>query len=150
MRRSRLLPLLKSGRAPLLAGLAGVIALSACGTPQEQCIARNTRENRVLLNLLEEVEGNLARGYAWEKRQVTSTEWDTCTAVVRVRRGKNKGERELISRPCLRDVTETERFRVPIDPAAEVRKRNGLRERLAALAPQADAALRACRAAYPE
>lgn len=150
MPRIRLHPLAKSRRAPLLTGLAGVIALTACGTPQEQCIARNTRENRVLLNLLEEGEGNLARGYAWDERQVTSTEWDTCTAVVRVRKGKNKGDREVISRPCLRDVTETERYRVPIDPATEIRKRDGLRQRLAALEPQADAALRACRAAYPE
>ena len=120
--------------------------LASCGTPQEQCIARNTREIRTLSNLLREVEGNLARGYAWDERPVTSTEWRECRDVVRGKDGRTR----VIGRPCLRDVTEMERFRVPIDPASEARKRDGLRARIKAMTPQADAALKACRAAYPE
>ena len=129
-----------------LAPLAAVLLLAACGTPQQQCIARNTREYRIVSNLLEEVEGNLARGYAWEEREVSSHEWDDCPAIVR---GPG-GERHVVTRPCLRRVTETERFRVPIDPLTEARKRDGLIARKAALAPQAQAAVRACRSAYPE
>lgn len=133
-------------RNRVLMTLALTALLAACGTPQENCIARNTRENRVLMNLLEEVEGNLARGYAWDERTVTTTEWDTCPRVLR----DKDGNRHIVPEPCLRDVTDTERFRVPIDPAAEIRKRDGLRARLAALEPQASAVVRACRAAYPE
>lgn len=129
-----------------VAVLALTAALAACGTPQEQCVDRNLREYRTVARLLEGVEGNLARGYAWEERTVERTEWDVCTRVVR---GKD-GEPRAISRPCLREDTDTERFRVPIDPAAEARKRDGLRDRLAAMRPQAEAAVRACRAAYPE
>lgn len=120
--------------------------LAACGTPQQQCIAQNTREYRVVANLLAEVEGNLARGYAWEERTVTRTEWDDCPMRVRDRDGKPR----IGYRPCLRDVSDTQRYRVAIDPAAEERKATNLRARIAALKGPADAAVRACRAAHPE
>lgn len=123
-----------------------LLVLAACATPQEQCISRNTSEFRAVSRLLAEVEGNLARGYAWQERNVVRTEWDDCPAVMR---NKN-GERVIVARPCLRDVTDTERYRVPIDPAAEARKRDNLMARRNALAKQANASVAACRAAYPE
>lgn len=122
------------------------VTLAACGTPQQQCISQNTRELRVVSNLLSEVEGNLSRGYAWEERTVTRTEWDDCPTRVRDKDGKAR----VGYRPCLRDVSDTQRFRVAIDPAAEQRKAVNLRQRRAALTTQAEAAVRACRAAYPE
>ena len=122
------------------------VTLAACATPQQQCISRNTREYRVVSNLLADVEGNLARGYAWEERTVTRTEWDDCPMRVRDRNGKAR----IGYRPCLRDVSDTERYRVAIDPAAEQRKAANLRARVAALKGSAETALRACRAAHPE
>ena len=122
------------------------LALAACGTPQQQCIARNTDEYRTVSRLLAEVEGNLARGYAWDERVVTRTEFDTCPTVLRNR----DGERVLVQRTCWRDVADTERFRVPIDPVVEQRKAQNLRARLDALRPNAERAVQACRAAYPE
>ena len=130
----------------LTLAVIGCLALTACGTPQEQCISKNTRELRVVNNLLQEVEANLSRGYAWEERDVTRTEWRNCPVPVESAKGKYR----WVDRPCLRDVSDTERYRVPIDPAAEKRKAENLRARKAALARQAEAALRACRAAYPE
>lgn len=121
-------------------------ALAACGTPQERCISANTREYRVVSDLLAEVEGNLARGYAWEEREVTRTVFRDCSTVIR----DKDGDRHLVTRPCLDDVTDIERYRVPIDPAAEQRKRDNLQARLKALTPGAQAAVRACRAAHPE
>lgn len=126
--------------------LPALLILTACGTPQQQCISRNTREYRAVNELLAEVEGNLARGYAWDERQVTSLEWDDCPVVIRGR----GGEAGIVYRPCTRSVVDTERFRVPIDPMAEARKRDGLIARRAALEPAAEAVLRACRAAHPE
>jgi len=122
------------------------LLLAACGTPQEQCIARNTDEYRTVSRLLAQVEGNLVRGYAWDERIVTRTEFDTCPTI---RRNKD-GERVLVQRSCWRDVADTERFRVPIDPVVEQRKARNLRARLAELRPNADRAVAACRAAYPE
>lgn len=130
----------------LAPALLTCLALAACGTPQEQCIGRNTRELRVVSNLLAEVEGNLARGYAWQQREITRTEWRDCPVRVRGKDGKG----HWVGRPCLDEVTDTERFRVPIDPAAEQRKAANLRQRKAALAGQAERAVAACRAAYPE
>ncbi|WP_305802565.1 hypothetical protein [Paracoccus sp. MA] len=130
----------------ILLALMPVLVVAACGTPQEQCISRNTREYRTVSNLLAEVEANLARGYAWEERTVTRTEWDDCRHVWIDR----DGNRRLGYRPCLRDVVDTERYRVPIDPAAETRKRDNLQARKQALMPAARAAVDACKTAYPE
>ena len=130
----------------ILIGLLPVLIVAACGTPQERCISRNTSEYRTVARLLAEVEGNLARGYAWEERQITRTEWDDCPYVVR---GKD-GERRVLYRSCLRDVVDTERYRVPIDPAAETRKRDNLEARKTALSRPAARAVDACKAAYPE
>lgn len=127
--------------APLLLGLA------ACGTPQEQCINRSTRELRSLQSLLAEVEGNLARGYAYEEYEVPMTRWEVCGTETITR-----PDGTVIEKPqmCLEDYTITRSRQVAIDPAAEARKRDGLRAKIRALTPQAEAAIRACKVAYPE
>ena len=133
---------------PFFAAAAALplLVLAGCGTPQEQCIARNTGEYRAVSQLLAEVEGNLARGYAWEEREVTSTEWGMCE-----RLGRDKdGKMTILRSGCWRDVTDTERYRVPIDPAAEARKRDNLAAKKAALEGRARAVVEACRKAHPE
>ncbi|GEK67585.1 MULTISPECIES: hypothetical protein [Paracoccus] len=130
----------------ILLALMPVLVVAGCGTPQEQCISRNTREYRTVSNLLTEVEANLARGYAWEERTVMRTRWEDCRYVW----VDKDGNRRLGYRPCMRDVADTERYRVPIDPAAETRKRDNLLARKQALTPSARSAVDACKAAYPE
>ena len=120
--------------------------LASCGTPQERCISKNTREYRNVSRLLSEVEGNLARGYAWEERVVYDEILTQCRDYVRDREGNAR----VIYTPCWRDVSTTERFRVAIDPASEERKRANLAARKAELAEQAGVYVRACQAAYPE
>ncbi|WP_405405369.1 hypothetical protein [Paracoccus sp. Ld10] len=125
--------------------LAPVLALGACATPQERCISRNTSEYRTVSGLLAEVEGNLSRGYAWDERQVVRSRFAQCERVTR----DHEGNRHITTYGCWRDYVDVERFRVPIDPSAETRKRDGLAERQAALTRGANAAVTACRAAYP-
>ena len=122
------------------------LTLAACGTPQERCIAKNTSEYRSVARLLAEVEGNLSRGYAWEERQVVDTVLTDCR---RVRRD-SEGNAQVYYETCWRDVVDTQRYRVAIDPAVEQRKRDNLAAKLAQLNPRAAAAVSACRAAYPE
>lgn len=55
-----------------------------------------------------------------------------------------------VTRGCWRDYVDEERYRVPIDPLVETRKRDNLAARKAALAQGAASAVRACRAAFPE
>ena len=130
----------------ILLALMPVLIVAACGTPQDRCISRNTREYRTISSLLAEVEGNLARGYAWEERTVSRMEMDDCEVMVRDRDGR----RGFITRSCMRNVTDTERYRVPIDPAAEMRKRDYLAARKKTLTPPAMSAVNACKAAYPQ
>lgn len=126
--------------------LVAVALVASCGTPQEQCIRRGTSEYRTINRLLAEVEGNLARGYAWEERTVMRTELDDCPTVVRTK----DGGRAIVYRSCFRDVADTERYRVPIDPLVETRKRDNLIARKKALTPSARATVDACKVEYPE
>ncbi|MDO5641672.1 MAG: hypothetical protein Q4G26_04690 [Paracoccus sp. (in: a-proteobacteria)] len=126
--------------------LLPLLLLAACGTPQERCIARHTSEYRALSALLSETEGNLARGYAWEERTVSRMELESCPRIVRGR----DGEARVIDTSCWRRVADTERYRVPIDPAAEMRARDYLAEKLRIEAPRAQSAIGQCKAAYPE
>lgn len=130
---------------PFLPPMSALLILSACGTPQQQCITSSTAEYRVVSELLDEVEGNLARGYAWEERPVASLSWGTCGSLGRGPYYDGWG----VSGACMTNVIDTERVRVPIDPLTETRKRDGLIARRAALTPAAEAAVRACGAAHP-
>jgi hypothetical protein len=127
--------------------LAGLAFLAACGTPQEQCINRSTREIRALQKLLDETEANLARGYAWEDYEVVHWERDICGTVT-----LTQPDGTVIEKPrfCMRPHSETEQRRVAIDPVSEARKRDGLIAKIKALTPQAEANIAACKIAYPE
>lgn len=126
--------------------LSALLALTACGTPQQQCIRKHTSEYRNISQLLAETEGNLARGYAWEERIVTRTRWTECRDL-----GRDKDGKTIIRyRSCLRDYTDTERYRVAIDPLVEQRKRDNLAAKKRELEPRAAATVRACREAFPE
>ncbi|SOC10126.1 hypothetical protein [Rhodobacter maris] len=127
--------------------LFALIALAACGTPQERCIHRETRELRNLQSLLGEVEGNLARGYAYEEYEVPMTRWEVCGQDRITRADGTVIEK---SRMCLEDYSVTRTRQVAIDPATEARKRDGLRAKIKALTPAAENAVAACKATYPE
>lgn len=134
-------------RNTTLALLVLPLALAACGSPQERCISRNTSEYRTVSRLLAEVEANLARGYAWEERQVVRDRLTQCRNYARDRDGNVVA---IGYTPCWRDYVDTERYRVPIDPAAERRKRDNLAARKAALSDSAAAYVEACKKAFPE
>lgn len=126
--------------------LALVLGLAACATPQEACIGRETRELRVLDRLIAEQRATLARGYALVERTTWEREWRIC----------EPGQPATATTParpprwCWDQVPVTVTDRVPIDPAAEQRKLDGLQDRRAAEAARAERAVAQCRALYPE
>jgi hypothetical protein len=122
------------------------LILAACGTPQEQCINRETRDLRVVNRLIAETEGNLARGYAFE--EYTTFE----TAYVRCGFDPDDGDPATPRRPrlCLDRVPETERRPVAIDLGAEQRKLDSLLAKRRDLELQSARVVAACKAAYPE
>lgn len=123
--------------------------LAACGTPQEQCISRETRDLRTLDRLIAETEGNIARGFAYEERTTYRTTWVDCTPQPQL--PPHGGEVPPVKpRMCLDEVPETVRAPVAIDLQAEAQKLASMKARRAEMSRAADDRIRACRAAYPE
>ncbi|SPH24861.1 hypothetical protein DEA8626_03895 [Defluviimonas aquaemixtae] len=121
---------------------AFVLMVAACGTKQEQCIRTATREIRTLDHLTAEAEANLARGYAYEEREIVRHVWQRCD--------NGLFDPGHPRRMCFEPVFDTVRRPVAIDPAAETRKLDGLKARRAALVGPVSARIESCRVTYPE
>jgi hypothetical protein len=120
-------------------------ALAACGTPQEQCISRNTRDLRTVDRLIVETEGNLQRGYALETVTRYEDYWDTCLDRVVV--GDHVG---IQPRMCLRERSYTEQRPRAIDLNAEAQKLESLKVKRTELARAAAPVIAQCKVDYPE
>lgn len=119
--------------------------LAACGTPQEQCIARNTRDLRTVDRLITETEGNLQRGFALETVTRFEDYWGTC-----IERGTVGGELVALTRPCLQERSFTEQRPKAIDLNAEARKLESLKAKRGDLARDAKPVIAQCKAEFPE
>lgn len=122
--------------------------LAACGTPQENCIARVTRDLRVVESLISETETNLRRGYAMEEYTTYHPEWRECGPPIRKPRpGKPDA---IVPQMCLKQVPVTRERPKAIDLQAEAAKLQQLRIKRDQLARDAAPAIAQCRAQYPE
>jgi hypothetical protein len=124
-----------------LIGVAG-LALAACGTPQERCIARETRDLRVLDRLIAEIEGTLARGYALETETFVITQTVPCTV-----RGPDN---TLVTDWCDREEVLERTRPVAVNLDEERAKLRSMEARRTELARSAAGRVEACRATYPE
>jgi hypothetical protein len=120
-------------------------ALAACGTPQEQCISRNTRDLRTVDRLIAETEGNLDRGYAFETITVYEDYWTACPVPAPV-----DGQPAPKPRMCLDERPVTEQRPKAIDLNEEAQKLDSLKAKRNQLARQAEKVIAACKAQYPE
>lgn len=127
------------------------LVLVACGTPQEQCIARETRDLRVVEKLIAETEGNLTRGYAFEEITISRPVWVQCAPVVLPAPVEGAPPTPPPSpRLCLEDEEETVTRPKAIDLASEQSKLSGLKTKRKQLSAAADRSIAACQKAYPE
>ena len=133
-------------RAPLFALV--LLSLAACGTPQERCIQRETRDLRIVDRLIGETETNLRRGYALEEVTVWRTQWVLCD--VQPRSALKEGEAPPPPRMCLEDVADTVTRPKAINLAQEREKLAGLQDKRQDLARAAESASAQCRASFPE
>lgn len=124
--------------------LAPLLILTACGTPQEQCIGGATRDIRVVDRLISETEANLARGYGYEEVTVFMPEWVDCTP------HPTAANPNPPPQMCFEDVPQTSRKAVALDLNAEAAKLKSLKAKHAQQAKAAEAAIRQCKAQYPE
>lgn len=118
------------------------LVLAGCGTPQEQCTRSATRDLRTLDNLIAATETSLARGYAYEEREITRWAWVRCY--------DGPYDASRLRTRCWEPYNDVVREPVAIDPVAEARKLEGLKARRAALVKTAMDAVEDCRARYPE
>ena len=125
--------------------LPALLFLTACGTPQEQCINRNTRDLRTVDRLIAETQGNLDRGFAYEDITVYRDVWVYCARPVVA-----EGEPAPPPRLCRDERAETVTRPKAIDLAAEAVKLEGLIAKRRQLARAAEPLIAQCKAAYPE
>lgn len=124
--------------------LPPLLALAACGTPQEQCISANTRDLQVVDRLIRETEGNLARGYGYERVTTYEPRWIDCTP--RPTEAVPEPERQM----CFDRVPVTVRKEVALDLNAEAAKLKSLQTKRSSLAKAAESVIAQCKARYPE
>jgi hypothetical protein len=119
-----------------------LVALAACATPREQCIADATRDTRILSSLINETQANLSRGYALEERQDVRTRTRFC-------RGENS-DGTTFKYPCNETETFTTTQPVAIDLSAEQAKLRSLEERFASTQVISNQVVLQCIAIHPE
>jgi hypothetical protein len=138
MRRLFLLPLLA--------------LLAACGTPQERCIARETRDLRVLERLIATTQADIARGYAIEEFTIYEDYWSTCYRQVAgpAPAPGQTAQPVLQPYPCLKERAVTRTRPKAIDLNAERAKLASMEEKRRDLARAAEASIAQCRVQFPE
>ncbi len=130
------------------AGLAILLLLAACGTPQEQCIQRETRDLRTLDRLIAETEANIERGYALVEVQTVDLVPDLCYREGPRNPDGTRGRAVPFS--CFSRELDTELRPRAIDLNVERAKLASMRDKRISLARQAESATAQCRAIYPE
>ena len=118
--------------------------LAACGTPQEQCIAANTRNLQVVDRLIRETQGNLTRGYGYETVTAYQPQWIDCTP------RPTEANPEPARQMCFEQVPVSIRQEVALDLNAESAKLQSLQDKRKTLAKAAEGVVAQCQAKYPE
>ncbi|NPD14117.1 hypothetical protein HOY34_02755 [Xinfangfangia sp. D13-10-4-6] len=130
------------------AALLVLTTLAACGTPQEQCISRNTRDLRTVEKLIAETQGNLDRGYAIDRYEVTVPDWQPCIRYIPGT--KEDPTPRPVSTTCRTWDTETRTRPRTIDLAQEAKQLAQLKDKQRQHIIRAQSVISQCRAAYPE
>lgn len=126
-----------------IAALGLLAVLAACGTPQEQCIARNTRDLRTVNHLVAESQENLRRGYALVETTIMVPEWQDCEVYV-----DDAGKEHV--KQCIQHVPKTTTKPMAIDLNVERDKLESLMAKRDQLEREAQSVVAQCRAQYPE
>lgn len=121
-----------------------LLALSACGTPQQQCITHVSRDVNILDRLISETQANIARGFAYVETEVDVPMWVPCADAP-----DGTGARPHVQM-CDDGRTVTVRKPVAIDLTAEAAKLASMQKRRTELVKTIAPAIAQCQAQYPE
>lgn len=122
-----------------------LVALAACGTPQEQCIRAGTRDLQVLDRLIAESRATLARGYALQEVVIDNWVWVPCGPPPMVD-GKPVGPPER----CLENLTRIETRPRSVNLAEEKAKLATMETKRRELDRAAAPVVAACKAKHPQ
>lgn len=146
-RRASVTPSVKRSLKPLTA-LSLLVLVAACGTPQERCFSRNTKDLQVVDRLLAETRANLQRGYGLETDVVRHLAFESCWRPGRPT-ADNPNPRPVLGQ-CRTTVERKVEKPVAVDLVAEARKLDQLEQRRSELQKDAKIVAEQCRAIYPE
>ena len=116
---------------------AGLIALTACVDEYAQCVRNNSKDLRVVDDLISQSQTTIARGYGFETRIATEIEEVVCLTA------------EGAQATCLVEVGTTYQTPVAVDLDNERRKLAQLLEQRKVLERRVAEAADQCRALYP-
>lgn len=120
-----------------------LLALAACGTPQERCIDRASHDIKVMDRLIARTEGNISRGYAYVETVEYMPAFGYCNLHPR-----KPGFEDFDD--CERDVPTKVTTPVAINLAEEQAVLDSMRKRRAEKLRDLPPQIEACRATYPE
>ena len=121
--------------------LTAALALAACASPQQTCIADATRQIAALDAQIAETRATLARGYAVDRVEVTETRTILC-------RGGTDEAPEIDT--CEEDFHRLDIRRRVVDLPTEARSLDRLTAERARLVRAAAPVIAQCRATYPD
>ena len=121
-----------------------LLSLSACGTPQEQCIRSVSHDVIVLDRLIVETQGNLTRGFGYVDTVVSQPAFLDCTP------GATAANPNPPPQTCFEDVSTTVTKPVAIDLNAEAAKLASMQKRRAQMSKALAPAVADCQARYPK
>ncbi len=122
--------------------LLPVLALSACATPQEQCLGKVTRDARINASLITQTRANLERGFGLRTEDRVREVRSFC-------RGETESGESVVTRCEKVRVTKVQ-VPVALDLAAERAKLASLISQRDRLAVATADGVAQCRALYPE
>lgn len=114
-----------------------LIGLSACIDEYEQCVRNNSKDLRVVNDLISQSQTTISRGYSFETLISTDVQEVVCLTAL--------GEQAT----CLVEVGTTYQSPVAVDLDAERRKLAQLVDQRKILETRLAQATKACRATYP-
>ena len=118
--------------------------LAACGTPQEQCIAAGTRDLRVVDQLIQQTQANLARGYALVEVTEFHPDYVDCTP------RPTEAVPDPAFQQCLQQVPITRKRPMAIDLNAESAKLQSLQAKRSQQLKAAGQTVAECKVLHPE
>ena len=122
--------------------LLPVLAVTACATPQEQCIGQATRDARINAGLIAQTQGNIDRGFGLRTEE-------RVREVRRLCRGETESGEAVVTRCEEVKVTKVQ-VPVALDLNAERAKLASLIQQRDRLASATQSGVAQCRALYPE